>query len=171
MTTKQQTRGQVVAMFAPRRVSSRVDPGPVEQTIRVSKTVEFNVPITASTAETVEVATIMAAVPGGLTFWSRMRVNSVRVWGAPVLAAADAQGISVQATGTTAGLAPSAWVDVGTPGAQRAHIAFVPGLQEQSTWHPVASTQGVFTLRSVPATAQNVLVQVSVDLLSPILTV
>jgi hypothetical protein len=171
MTTKQQTRGQVVAMFAPRRISSRVDPGPVEQTIRVSKTVEFTVPITTSAAETVEVAQIMAAVPGGLTFWSRMRVNSIKVWGAPVLVNADPQGISVQATGTTTGLAPSAWVDVGTPGAQRAHVAFVPGLQEQSTWHPVASTQGVFNVRSAPPGVQTVLVQASVDLLSPILTV
>lgn len=160
----------MVAMFAPRRISSRADPGPVEQTIRVSKSVEFNVPLTASDAETVEVATIMAAVPGGLTFWSRVRVNSVKVWGAPAFAHADPLGISVQATGTTAGLAPSAWVDMGTPGAQRAHVAFVPGLQEGSTWHPVASTQGVFTLRSVTG-AQNVLVQVSVDLLSPLLTV
>jgi len=161
----------VVAMFAPRRISSRADPGPVEQTIRVSKTVEFNVSITASTAETVDVATIMGAVPGGLTFWSRVRINSIKVWGAPVFANADPLGVSVQATGTTSGLAPSAWVDTGTPGAQRSHVAFVPGLQEQSTWHPVASTQGVFTVRSVPASAQLVLVRPSVDLLSPLLSV
>lgn len=170
MTTKQQTRGQVVAMFAPRRISSRADPGPVMSTIRVSKVVEFNVAIDATAPETVAVSNIMSAVPGGLTFWSRVRINSIKVWGAPAFGSADPLGISVQATGTTQGFAPTTWVDTGTPGAQRAHVAFVPGLQEQSTWHPVASTQGVFTVGSVPATAQRVLVQASVELLSPTLS-
>jgi hypothetical protein len=167
MTTKQQMRGQVVAMMAPHRIPSRADPGPVQQTIRVSKAVEFSVPIAASTTESVTVAMIMTAVPGGLTFWSKMRVNSIRVWGEPATAVTNPAGISVTATGTAAGLAPTSWEDVGTAGAQRSHIAFLPGLQDQSTWNSVASTQSVFTVRSVPPLAQTVLVQASVELLSP----
>jgi hypothetical protein len=167
MTTKQQTRGQVVAMYAPRRIPSRVDPGSVEQTIRVSKAVEFSVPIVASLGETVTVAMIMTAVPGGLTFWSRMRVNSIKVWGAPATVGSDPPGISVQAaTGT--GFAPTSWVDMGTAGARRSHVAFIPGLLEASMWSQVASTSPVFSVRSVPnADAQTVLVQASIELLSP----
>jgi len=168
MATKQQMRGQVVAMMAPRRIPSRADPGPVEQTIRVSKAVEFSVPIAASTGVPVTVAMIMTAVPGGLTFWSRMRVNSIKVWGAPATVALSPPGISVQAMGTATGLAPTLWVDMGTAGAQRSHVAFVPGLQEQSSWFAVAATQVLFTVRSIPTgSPQDVLVQASVELLSP----
>lgn len=167
MTTKQQVRGQVVAMYAPRRIPSRADPGPVEQTIRVSKAVEFSVPVTSSSGTVVDAATIMNAVPGGLTYWSRMRLNSVKVWGAPATVGSDPPGISVQAIGNGISAAPTLWVDMGTAGARRSHVAFVPGLLEQSSWFNVAATQGFFTLRSVPsADAQTLLVQVSIDLLS-----
>jgi len=168
MTTKQQTRGQVVAMYAPHRIPSRVDPGPIERTIRVSKAVEFSVPVTATTGTAVNATTIMNAVPGGLTYWSRMRVNSIKVWGAPATVGSDPPGISVKASGVAAGLAPTSWVDMGTAGARRSHIAFTLGLQDQSTWRAVASLQDIFTVNSVPNTdPQTVLVQASIELLSP----
>jgi len=175
--SKQQTRGQVVAMYAPHRIQCPSHPPEVQDTVRGTKTVQFLVAIPAvqpSAGIPVTVADVMGAVPGGLTYWAHVRVNLIRAWAPAIVYSSSglAQGDSVVLRVDVAndGLdAPTmSWSDSGTGGSQRPKVAYMLGLREQSSWFGVASTRELCRLHLAPAGNPSlVIVQANLELLSP----
>jgi hypothetical protein len=171
--TKQQTRDVVLSMYAPHRIPCPTHPTEVQNTVRVVKAIQFNLSMAASTKPVpVTVADLMTAVPGGNTYWSRVRVNLIRLW-APTFANQASTGDSptLRVVSGDDGLnePPVSWSDNGTGGQQRPRIAFALGLREQAAWHGVASNQLLCTVAWTNSAGGTpfVIVQASVELLSP----
>jgi hypothetical protein len=175
--SKQQTRGQVVAMYAPHRIPCPSNPREVQNNVRGTKTVQFLV-LTASAPSAgtpVTVADVMGAVPGGLTYWAHVRVNLIRAWAPAVVyntssgsPSGDSVVLRVDCSNNDVNSPTVSWSDSGTGGQQRPRVAFELGLREQSSWFSVASTTELFRLFVIPATGNtNVIVQANVELLSP----
>jgi hypothetical protein len=164
----------VVSMYTPRRVKCPAEPPEVQNTVRVTKSVQLQVLTSASAALPVSPATIMGAVPGGLTYWAKMRLQGVRVWsetGSPVQAGVGLTPIlrvDIQNEGTDS---PTiSWSDTGTTGQRRPGIAFQPGLREQAQWFGTASTTPLFNVRVSAGNTQAadyVILQCIVEILSP----
>jgi len=151
------------------------DPPAVQNTVRVTKAVQFPFSV-GTTPAPVTVSTISGAIPGGLTYWSRIRIQSVKIWadqittGAPL---ATYMPILIVTTTPVGNSEPAIqWNDQGTTGQQRPKIGFQLGLATQSQWFGVADIQQLFTvaLHSPGATpvGGSVRVQVNVEMLSPI---
>jgi len=173
--SKQQTRGQVVAMYAPHRIQCPSHPPEVQNTVRGTKTVQFLkfIPTASSTGVPVTVADLMGSVPGGLTYWAHVRVNLIRAW-APAITyngngLADGDSVVLRVDVANDGLdAPTvSWSDSGTGGSQRPRVAYMLGLREQSSWFGVASAQELFRLYVSSSNGCNVIVQANLELLSP----
>jgi len=174
--SKQQTRGQVVAMYTPHRIQCPAHPPEVQNTVRGTKTVQFlkAIPTGSSTGVPVTIADVMGAVPGGLTYWAHARVNLIRVW-APAItynissALPDGDSVFLRVDVANDGLdAPTvSWTDSGTGGSQRPRVAYMLGLREQSSWFGVASTQELMRVYVPSASGCSVIVQANLELLSP----
>jgi len=176
MQTKQATAQQVVSMYTPRRLKAPFEPPEVQDNIRVTKSVQFDLPLTETTVGTpITVARIAAAVPGGLTYWTRIRVSSMRIYSQDVLSAVGEAQISptLRVDFSSDGVnAPTvSWSDQGTSGQRRAAIAFAPGLRVQSEWFGTSQTTTICNVRllngSTILTGHSVLVQAVIELLSP----
>jgi hypothetical protein len=174
--SKQQTRGQVVAMYAPHRIQCPTHPPEVQNTVRGTKTVQFLVAIPTESfgPVPVTVADLMGAVPGGLTYWARVRVNLIRAWAPAVVysstgqASGDSVVLRVDVANDGLDAPTMSWSDSGTGGSQRPRVAYMLGLREQSSWFGVASTQQLFRLSvNTGAASCNVIVQANLELLSP----
>lgn len=174
--SKQQTRDQVVAMYAPHRIQCPSHPPEVQNTVRGTKTVQFLTVVAAgSTGSTpVTVADVMGAVPGGLTYWAHVRVNLIRVWAPAIVynasgqAAGDSVVLRVDVANDGLDAPTVSWSDSGTGGSQRPRVAYMLGLREQSSWFGVASTQELFRVFvNTSSAAVNVIVQANLELLSP----
>lgn len=175
--SKQQTRGQVVAMYAPHRIPCPSNPREVQNNVRGTKTVQFLVFLSTnpSAGHPVTVADVMGAVPGGLTYWAHVRVNLIRVWAPGIvynpnsgIPAGDSVVLRVDCSNNDINSPTVSWSDSGTGGQQRPRVAFELGLREQSSWFGVASTSELFRLFVSPFTGDaTVIVQANVELLSP----
>jgi len=125
-----------------------------------------------STPVPVTVADLMGAVPGGNTYWSRVRVNLIRLWApnfANQSAISDSPTLRVKSGDDGLNEPAVSWSDNGTGGQQRPRIAFALGLREQAAWFGVASSQLLCTVEwnSLAGGTPFVIVQASVELLSP----
>lgn len=176
--SKQQTRGQVLAMYTPHRIQCPSQPPEVQDTVRGTKTVQFLVAIPAvqpSAGTPVTVADVMGSVPGGLTYWAHARVNLIRAWAPAIVYTGSGQptgdSVVLRVDVANDGLdAPTvSWSDSGTGGSQRPKVAYMLGLREQSSWFGVASTQELCRLHVAGAAGSqlNVIVQANLELLSP----
>jgi len=165
--TKQQTRSDVLAMYTPHRIPCPTHPKEVQNTVRATKTVQFDLSLAGGTSTEIDVATIASAVPGGLTYWRFVRINLIRVWGPSENAGTDSGAIRVDCDINTIDSPSISWTDSGTGGQQRSRVAFALGLREQSTWFGVASTTNIFNVRHFGLEPAVCIVQASVELLSP----
>jgi len=161
-------------MYTPSRIAVSSDPPAVQNTVRVTKAVQF--PFTVGTTPAaVTVSTISGAIPGGLTYWNRIRIQSVKIWADQVTTstAGNVMPILIVTTTPVGNSEPAIqWNDQGTTGQQRPKIGFQLGLATQAQWFGVADIQQLFTvaLHTPGATPieGSVRVQVNVEMLSPI---
>jgi len=173
---RETTRSQVVAMYAPHRSRCPVEPPVVQNSIRVTKTVQFNVQAgsTESTQATITPGVISAAVPGGTTYWSKIRIQSVRIWAQTQLGNVSAGNgntpvLRVDCRDDNVNEPAVSWTDTGTSGQRRPAIAFQLGLREQASWFGTANTQPICSIRltNLPTGTEEVTVQAVVEILSP----
>jgi hypothetical protein len=150
------------------------EPPEVQTTVRVTKSVQLSV-TSLDAGAPVTVADIAAAVPGGSTYWSRIRVQSVRVWGQSGTSTgsspAELKALTVAtALHSGAGDPVVSWTDQGTLGQRRPFVGFQFGLLEQAHWYGTADTAVLATIvggYQVGSTNGPVIVQAVIELLSP----
>jgi hypothetical protein len=154
-------------MYSPSRISPSNDPREVQTSIRLTKRVQFLVPLDAAGLGTLQLPTIMQGVPGGNTFWSSVRVSTIELW-----APADANTTRpLQVTtvlDSSGGMPPLTWMDSGTQGSVRPKVGFKLGLLDQARWFSPAATFTFCTIKSAPV-ATSLVGQATVELLSPAL--
>jgi hypothetical protein len=168
---KNMQQSAIVSMYSPRRVKCPAEPPEVQNTVKVTKSVQFQISTLVTGGVVLTPATIMGAVPGGITYWSKMRLQLVRVWAeteTPGGGLTPILRVDIQNEGTDS---PTlSWSDTGTTGHRRPGISFQPGLREQAQWFVTASTTPLFNIRVTTANtqvAEFVTVQCVVEILSP----
>lgn len=165
-------------MYSPRRVPCPVEPPEVQNTVRVMKSIQLDIPNVNTAVKNIRVVDLMASVPGGTTYWNHVRFQGFRIWSGTNLVVTDFNGsaptpvLRVDCENVGANQPSISWTDTGTSGQQRPSIAFQPALGLQSEWFVVASTQTLFSVRilnatATPVTFSDVTVQAVVELLSP----
>lgn len=172
-----------VASFAPTRVKCPAEPPEVQDTIRVTKTVQFVLAQVINTPKPVTIATIMSAVPGGTTYWNKVRINSLRIWSETQLGASTANPVGtapvlrvVAATESGWQLPNVSWTDTGTPGQRRSGIAYLPSMFTRGQWFGTASTTNICDVSNANGTpnpnlhAADITIQVNLELMSPSLS-
>jgi hypothetical protein len=125
-----------------------------------------------STSTVITPAILMTAIPGGTTFWNKVRVQAIRVWAETSISGTGGSlttpQLRVDVSNDGVNEPTVSWTDTGTTGQRRPGIAFSLGLREQASWFGVASTQNIFNVRVLNATAtEPITVQAVVELLSP----
>jgi hypothetical protein len=161
---------KVVSMYAPRRIYPNASIIPdVQNTVRVNKVCGFNVASTMD-PQHIRVTDIAAAVPGGTTYWSRIRIQKITVWADGQVVASSSSSVSTPLTINL--LASVNWsqpamsfTDNGTAGAERAVVGFKLGMLDQARWFGTADNVTLFTI-SNPADRQ-ITVHATVELMGP----
>jgi len=151
--------------FSPREVKRIApDPPPVEFSIKIQKVIQLNIPIPTSGNVSVSPSVLAAGLPGGLTYWSRMRVDKIVVWSEATLEGSDL--LSLQLSPSSAWEQPPFAVkDSGTVGNVRARIGLKFGLLDRARWFGTAGTEELCVIASAPDTT--VILQASIDVISP----
>lgn len=147
--------------FAPQRCGIPNDPPSVQRTIKVSKRIQLDVP-DGTAAFTISPSVLAAGVPGGLTYWSKMRVENIHVW-AP---ASPESGIAVEVLASSSQDQPSiTYHDDGVQGHSRPRVGIKLGLLDRSRFFNTAST---FTLVTITRdSTEPLVIQASLELTSP----
>jgi len=166
--------GDIVAMYAPRRVQVPSDPPTTESTIRVQKLLQFNFQVAAAGAN-LTVANVAAAIPGGTTYWNSIRIQKLQFWG-PDYNAIETLTPGVPSMTVTVpsnsswSQPPMQFADSGTGGQKRATIGYKLGLLDQARFFGPADTTTLATIKVNSTSTAAVVVQVSVELVSPVPT-
>jgi hypothetical protein len=150
--------------FAPQRISIPSQPSPSEVSVKVRKLIQINVPVGTSGNVSISPSMLSAGLVGGLTYWSRMQIDQIRVY-------SDAGGegpnlLVVSVTPTSTYSQPNLVMkDSGTVGNERARIGFTFGLLDRARWFGTASTEEIFVVNG--DADETIIVQALVTVISP----
>jgi len=138
----------------------------VEPTIRVTKKFSITLGVAASPLP-VTVAMLSASIPGGLTYWSRVRFEKFDVWsGSPDEAAKLSITVGPDASSAQP---PFQITDHGTSGQRRSAVGFKLGLLERARFFGTADTTALFTVLAPAGPGVQVFVHTTIELISPAL--
>jgi len=158
----------VVSMMAPRRIPLQNDPGETQSAIRLSKKVEVTATLAGGSALGFSASNLMQGIPGGVTYWSKVRVQQVKVWAPTQVTGAAVSPLLVVDATSPAGPDIS-WIDTGIVGQTRPKIGFQFGLLQQSNWLNVADDTDLFSVRIQNAGTGNhlIVIQAVLEIVSP----
>jgi hypothetical protein len=161
----------LVSQMKPHRASRLTSPPPVQDTIVVNKRIQIAVPIPAGTLSVlVTTQMLMAGVPGGLTYWNRVRIDRLDFWtNSSHTSGTDTLTVAVAAS-TSWDQPPVEWTDTGVVGQRRAHIGFTPGLLDRARYFNTADAGSICAVGVDGEGEQVVICQAQVQLMSNILT-
>jgi hypothetical protein len=156
---------EVMALVMPSKASSIAEPPPVTDTIRLTKRIQVTLPAPASGSEVVSPALLATGIPGGLTYWRNMRIERLDFWSNHVISeTVGTDTLTVTAAGNDAWSQTVAqWVDSGTPGQRRAHVAFRLGLLNRARFFNTADNTPLAAV-SYDGGASQVICQAVVEL-------
>lgn len=154
-----------VAQYRPQRVEIQMDPPPLDTSIKVVKRIQIRLPYDVSTLGDCTPAILMAGVPGGLTYWNRVRFEKFSIWSNSSSSGTDTLSVLV-ATQDDWSQPTVSFTDTGTYGARRAGVAFKLGLLDRARWFSTADATVLFTAKSDTGAAGALIVQATVELLS-----
>jgi len=160
--TKSQVMG--VSDFAPKEVTPTSDPRPVEYSIKIPKRIQIQVVLPESGNHSVTVSELMGGVPGGITYWNRVRFERFDVWSGADAASSDVLTVTVSPQNDWSQPVFSV-KDSGTVGNTRAKVGFRLGLLDRARYFGTAATTELFVVGGL-ATSE-VIIQASVELISP----
>lgn len=153
------------AQFRPQRVRSTPDPPPLDTSIKVVKRIQISLPYDVTSLGDCTAAVLMAGVPGGLTYWNRVRFERFEIWSNSSSSGTDTLSVLVNTQDDWSQPTVS-FVDTGTYGNRRASIAFKLGLLDRSRWFSTADTTVLFTAKADTGGQGALVVQATVELLS-----
>lgn len=169
------TDQRVVALMSPSRVLRLPVPPPVTDTITITKRIQIGMTQTGTTPQNLYVNELMAGVPGGLTYWTRVRIERIDVW-------SDYKNVtgatsSVNTDTLTVAIPPDSewdqpnreWTDTGVPGQRRAHVGFRLGLLDRARYFITAADQ-ILCQIGMDTEDASVIVQATLELTSPLLS-
>jgi hypothetical protein len=164
--TRSNTNALTISSFAPQEVRPPLDPVPVEYSIKVSKRIQLQVTVGSSGNFSVDPSMLSAGVPGGLTYWNRMRIDAVYAYGDSAGSAGDDHTISIQASNSTDWDQPSFNIrDTGTLGQSRPRVGFRLALLDRARWFGTAGTTELCVVNA--PTDSIVTLQATIELMSP----
>jgi hypothetical protein len=150
--------------FSPEETKVSPQPLPVEFTIKVPKRIQILVPIGTSGNKSVDTSTLMAGVPGGLTYWSRVRFERFSVYSDDGATAPTLLQVQISPSSSW-NQPPVTFTKSGTVGNIRAAIGFRLGLLDRARYFGTADTTELFVINA--ADGETVVVQASIELTSP----
>jgi len=150
--------------FSPEECSIAPQPTPVEYTIRLPKKIQVFAPITESGNISISPSLLMAGVPGGLTFWSRVRFERFSVYSGASGEDADLLRIVISPQSGWS-QPPVSFTKSGTVGNVRAAIGFRLGLLDRGRFFETADVTELFVVQS--AANSTAVLQASIELISP----
>lgn len=171
--TKNVAEGMLMQSMMPHRVPIQNDPPSVIDSVQIMKVVQLQ---TSPPTEGLNLtpALIASRLPGGATFWNRIRIEKISIWGDNGSGSASAPG---SGSGDLFVLVPSdsgwdqptiEWSDSGIFGQSRPKIAFKLGLLDRARWFNVASTQVLAQVGNRVAPSNPVLtIHFTVSVMSP----
>jgi hypothetical protein len=154
-----------VAQYRPQRVPTSVDPRPLDSSIKVIKRIQIGLPYDTTTLGDVTPAVLMAGVPGGLTYWNRVRFEKFEIWSNSSSSGTDTLSVLVSTQDDWSQPTVS-FTDTGTYGARRASVGFKLGLLDRARWFSTADATVLFTAKADTGSAGTLVVQATVELLS-----
>jgi len=163
---------KVVAMYSPRRIYPPMEIPEVQNTVRVTKVTTFDLSMQGPDPSVpITVAKVAASIPGGTTYWTRMRVSKVSIWadGANTNTGQSASLTVTLPSSSTWSQPAISFTDSGVYGQSRACVGFKLGLLDQARWFGTASTDVICNLSptSPSPNFRTATVHVTVELMSP----
>lgn len=161
-------------MMHPMRASKLSSPPPVIDTITVRKRIQIQLPQPGTAPVPITVSSLMAGVPGGSTYWGRVRIERLDVWSDFKIPTEGATSTTNTDTLTVAippgGVSPATeWTDTGVPGQRRAHIGFRLGLMKRAEYNITANST-ILCYAGMDTEDAFMIVQATVELTSPVLS-
>jgi hypothetical protein len=154
------------SQFTPKRLGCPAEPKNVQPEITKFKKIQITVPLGESGSHPLSFGALMSGVPGGLTYWSKFRVDKVHIWGPDTINSDADNQISVNLSASSAWNQPNFQItDSGTLGRERARLGFQLGLLDKARWFDVASAE-LLCLITGPANTSCV-VQADIQIISP----
>jgi len=150
--------------MAPMETIPSAQPRPVEYSVKVSKLIQLTIPITESGNVSVSPSVLSAGVPGGLTYWSRMRIEKIEAYSDDVVAVSGQMSLQVSPQSGW-DQPPFAIRDAGTVGNERARLGFKMGLLDRSRWWNTADVTELCVISTAPDST--IILQASIELISP----
>jgi len=136
----------------------------IEPTIRVTKKFEVTLR-SATTPFSVTVAQLAAGIPGGLSYWNRIRFEKFDIWNDST-EPSSLLSLNVFPDSDSA-QPPFQLLDHGTAGNRRSGVGFRLGLLERARFYGTADTTVIFTVQQPAGTGTQILVHVTMEMLSP----
>lgn len=162
--TRNHSQMLAVKDMAPREVQISPLPPKVQYSIEVVKVIQIVVPVPASGNESISPSMLSAGIPGGLTYWSRIRFESFRAYAKDVSTGSSELAITVSPQ-TDWNQPPFSIIDSGTAGNVRPRLGFKLGLLDRSRWFGTADTTELFVVSGNPD--EDIIIQASVVIMSP----
>jgi hypothetical protein len=158
----------IVSASAPRLIGIPDDPPHRAQQVNVAQVFQREVKLTTSTFD-ITPAIISAAVPGGATYWTSMRVNSIAVWGESLVSNVSVPSISgaislLLPADLTWGQPLRKFTDSGVQGHTRPKLHVRLGALQRMRFFGPADTTVLATIQG--AEGERLTIQFSVELVS-----
>lgn len=165
---QQNAESIIMKSMLPHMVQAPADPPIIIDSVTVIKAVgaEITVP---SEGYVLTPAQISSWIPGGQTYWSRMRIEKVNVWGSASSGTVGTVDNRLQVqleSDSSTGQPPMEWSDSAIIGQSRPRISFKLGLLARSKWYGVADTTEIARI-SQTGNSGNLTIQVTVAIVSP----
>lgn len=162
--------GQLVRAMAPQRTRINNDPETVEANFKVTHKFSGVFLTTtgsgsAPTSKVFSMADLASLVPGGTSYWSRMRLEKCQIWLRPK--GSEQPTLQVDVSSPTQGM--TIYRDDGVLGQSYAKIGFRLGLSERMTFRTGADDNPLFTV-STPDWDQDaveIVLLATLELVSP----
>lgn len=156
------------------RLRGNTMPPLTESVIQLTQTFQGNLSINTGGSQTdIRMFDLAAFVPGGASYWLRMRPEKVLLWLKPVGrdGVLEQDTLQVQIPGTDDGAPPMTFRDNSIDGMTLPHVGFKFGLRQRMRWINPSSPDTLFTV-SVPGSTggYKLFCVVTLGLVSPQLT-
>lgn len=164
------TMDVVRGMMAPKVITVPANPTRVTSSITVRKTVQVSIDVEAGVTTTLTVADVTGAIPGGQTYWTRVRFDTIKVWGASTQAGKEGDPlILLLPVDTSWDQPPLEAEDAGVMGQRRPAVGMRLGLLESARWFGTADTTILCRVRqsNVSPSDTQLVIQANLELMSP----
>lgn len=151
-------QGSLQSSFMPMRLAEMPNPQMSENTVTVNHRFQAQYePDENITSINISTSDLMEAVPGGTSFWNRVRFEKIAIWLQPQTSTTTTGSLSSTEQGqlkvtlpgdSNRGFAPATYQDNGVLGERFSNVVFKFPLLQRQFWYNTANTDSLFSLDS-----------------------